>query len=86
MERKIIKHTIALFSISTLIYAIIYIFFVLLSPLPYKFMDFNKNEWVELNEAFTAIDIGTRNIENNDKNCLEYFYLKDGIQAYLYCE
>jgi len=67
-------------------YAGMYLFFVLLSPMPYKFMDFNKNGWVELNETFTAIDIGTRNMIGHNRTCKEYFYLKDGTQAYVHCK
>ena len=63
-----------------------YVLFVFLSPMPYKFMDFNENGWVELKEAFTAIDIEIKNIESNNKTCKEYFYLKDGSQAYVHCE
>ena len=68
------------------IYGGLYLFFISKSPMPYKFMDFNKNGWVELSEAFTAMDIGVRYINKNNKTCTEYFYLKDGLEAYVDCE
>ena len=49
-------------------------------------MDFNNNGWVELSEAFTAIDIGVRYINKDDKTCKEYYYFKDGLPAYVDCE
>jgi murein L,D-transpeptidase YafK len=42
-------------------------------------MDFNKNGFVELTEVFSAIDIAKKEIHKDNKVCIEYYLLKDGI-------
>jgi murein L,D-transpeptidase YafK len=69
-----------------LIYLLCYVVFVNLSVLRYNEMDFNKNGFVELSEAFQAIDIGTREVKTDDKICTEYFFLKDGIKIFDRCK
>jgi len=68
------------------VYLSLYLLFISMSPLPYSLMDFNKNGWVELNDAFWAIDIETRKIQKNNKTCLEYYSLKDGLSVYVDCD
>ena len=67
----------------TLLYILLYSFFVYISILEYKDMDFNKNGWIELSETFTAIDIGENHLDNN---CTEYYFLKDGMPFLTKCK
>lgn len=66
-----------------LLYILFYSFFVYISILDYKDMDFNKNGWIELSETFIAIDIGENHLENN---CTEYYFLKDGLSFLTKCK
>ena len=70
-------------SFIALLYILLYSFFIYISILEYKDMDFNKNGWVELSEIFTAIDIGENHLDNN---CTEYYFLKDGISFLTKCK
>ena len=52
-------------SFIALLYILLYSFFIYISILEYKDMDFNQNGWIELSETFTAIDIGENHLNNN---------------------
>ena len=78
------KYTIVkVISFIALLYILLYSFFIYISILEYKDMDFNKNGWIELSETFTAIDIGEKNLPNN---CIEYYFLKDGLTFLIKCK
>ena len=78
MKSSIVKVIIS----TALLYILLYSFFVYISILEYKDMDFNKNGWIELSETFTAIDIGENHLDNN---CIEYYFLKDGMPFLTKC-
>jgi len=67
-------------------YFILFNIFTFLSILPIKYMDFNKNGFVSINEAFRAIDARKRILIVDGKECVEYFDLKDGLPIVLECD
>ena len=75
-----------LFFFFILIYLLSYVIFANLSILKFHEMDFNKNSFVELSELFEAIDVGTREVKTDDKICIEYFLLKDGVTLFARCK
>lgn len=55
------------------------------APLPYAAMDFNHDGNVSFSEAEYATNYGTRTIQHNNRACLEYFSLKDGLPLATHC-
>jgi len=59
-----------------------YALILAVSPLPLSVIDRNHSGTVSLGEALNAIDIGQRKTASD---CIEYFWLKDGLPAYEHC-
>ena len=64
--------------------AIIYATVLTVSPLPLVYIDRNRSGLVSIGEALNAINIGKREIKGRP-GCVEYFWLKDGLTAYISC-
>lgn len=62
----------------------LYTAILLFSPLPITVIDVDGSGVVSLAEAMGAIDIGKKEIAETP-NCIEYFWLKDGMSAYIDC-
>lgn len=58
---------------------------VYISPLTYAEMDINRDGKVEFFEADYASSYGEREVQKNDKQCLEYFAYKDGLPLKVVC-
>lgn len=63
---------------------IAYIAAITVSPLPLKVLDRDSSGIVSLWEASAAIDVGKR-ASADSPGCTEYFWLKDGLPAYIEC-
>lgn len=57
---------------------------LIVSPLPLIHIDSDRSGLVSIGEAFNAINIGKRNMKGRP-GCIEYFWLKDGLTAYISC-
>ncbi|TWX63614.1 hypothetical protein [Colwellia sp. C1TZA3] len=55
------------------------------SPIPYEIADRDKSGVVSILEAVDSLDIGQRKVVINSINCIEYFWLKDGLSAHTNC-
>ncbi len=54
------------------------------SPLPLLYIDRNRSGLVSIGEALNSIDIDKRKV-TGQPDCIEYFWLKDGLTAYISC-
>ena len=61
-----------------------YLLLLELSPLPLHVIDRDKSGIVSFIEALDSADIGKRAVDGKP-NCIEYFWLKDGLPAYESC-
>lgn len=59
--------------------------FALKSPLPFEVMDTNDDGLVLLSEAMDANDVGKRQMEIDGQTCAEWFWYKDGTEAWTEC-
>lgn len=64
--------------------ALWYVSLLVFSPLPFRVIDRDKSEIVSFAEAMDSADIGKRAVDGKP-NCIEYFWLKDGLPAYESC-
>ncbi|PVZ68860.1 hypothetical protein [Pelagibaculum spongiae] len=55
------------------------------SPIPYDVVDRDNSGIVSILEALDSLDIGEREIILNSRNCIEYYWLKDGLPAHTNC-
>jgi hypothetical protein len=55
------------------------------SPIPYDVVDRDNSGIVSILEALDSLDIGERKVVLNSRNCIEYYWLKDGLPAYTSC-
>jgi len=55
------------------------------SPIPYDVVDRDNSGIVSILEALDSLDIGKREVVLNGRNCLEYYWLKDGLPAHTSC-
>ena len=55
------------------------------SPIPYDVVDRDNSGIVSILEALDSLDIGEREIILNSRNCIEYYWLKDGLPAHTTC-
>ena len=55
------------------------------SPIPYDVVDRDSSGIVSVSEAIDSLDVGKRKIVINSINCIEYFWLKDGLPAHTNC-
>jgi hypothetical protein len=79
MKRKFI-----FFIIAFTIFLTAYVILIETSPLPYKVIDRYGSGVVSFLEADDAHDVGKR-VSSSGTNCVEYFWLKDGLSAYVQC-
>lgn len=84
MNRK--KHWLWVSVILALAYSASYLVLIWLSPLPYRLMDFNGDGSVSLLEAFSALDVATRTIPVEGDDCMEYYFMKDGVGIAVACQ
>lgn len=64
--------------------ALWYVSLLVFSPLPLHVIDRDKSGIVSFGEALDSSDIGKRAVDSKP-NCIEYFWLKDGLPAYESC-
>ena len=64
--------------------ALWYLLLLQFSPLPLHVIDSDKSGIVSFIEALDSADIGKRAVDGKP-NCIEYFWLKDGLPAYESC-
>ena len=64
--------------------ALWYVSLLIFSPLPLHVIDRDKSGIVSFLEALDSADIGKKAVEGKP-NCIEYFWLKDGLPAYESC-
>ena len=76
--KKITYICIALLAVCSLAYVIV----LSTSPLPLICIDRDRSGLVSIGEAFDALNIGKRDIKDCP-NCVEYYWLKDGVTAYI---
>ena len=62
-----------------------YAVMIAISPLPLLFIDRDRSGLMSIEEVFNAIDIGTRTFEDTHPGCVEYYWLKDNLTAYMSC-
>ena len=55
------------------------------SPIPYDVVDRDNSGIVSILEALDSLDVGEREIVLNGRDCIEYYWLKDGLQAHTNC-
>ncbi len=60
----------------------VYAFGIAQSPLSYSIIDRDGSNVISVLELIDSFDVGTR----ESGNCLEYYWLKDGLTAYEYCD
>ena len=48
-------------------------------------MDWNQDGSTSISEFFTSSDIDTRPIKKKGKDCVEYYYYKDGLTVKIVC-
>jgi hypothetical protein len=77
------KSKIFILSLS-LVFSAIYGYGIAKSPLPYSVIDRDGSYIVSPLELIDSFDVGIR-VRNSD-GCKEYFWLKDGLTAYLVCD
>jgi len=78
--KRAIYICIGLMAVCALAYALV----LIVSPLPLPYIDRDRSGLVSIGEALNAIDIGKRKIKGRP-GCVEYFWLKDGLTAYISC-
>lgn len=66
------------------IVALGYVSLLVFSPLQFQIIDRDKSGIISLFEALDSADIGKRGVDGKP-NCIEYFWLKDGLPAYETC-
>ncbi len=62
----------------------LYVTALWLTPLPLKIVDSDHSGLVSLAEALDALDVGHRQ-RDTQPGCIEYFWYKDGMTAYVDC-
>lgn len=48
-------------------------------------MDWNSDGTTSLSEVLQAVDVGTRSIQKDGQECVEYFAFKDGLPIKFVC-
>jgi hypothetical protein len=66
------------------VFALSYVSLLVFSPLPLHVIDRDESGIVSIGEALDSADIGKRAVDGKP-NCIEYFWLKDGLPAYESC-
>ena len=56
------------------------------SPLSYSEIDLDHNGFIGFSEFSYGTEIGTRNLAISDRQCTEYYHLKDGLLAAIKCK
>lgn len=64
--------------------ALWYVYLLVLTPLPLYVVDRDESGVVSFMEALDSADVGRRAVEGKP-DCIEYFWLKDGLPAYEDC-
>lgn len=59
---------------------------LMVSPFSWSEADIDKNGFVTSTEADYYANYGTRQYTENDKNCIEYYSLKDGLTLKKTCK
>ena len=63
-----------------------YLYLIKKSPLPFAEMDFDDNGLVTLSELHYANSYGTRTTVIDNKDCIEYYALKDNKRLKVSCD
>ncbi len=56
------------------------------SPLSYSEIDLDHNGFIGFSEFSYGTEIGKRNLAISDRQCTEYYHLKDGLLAAIKCK
>jgi hypothetical protein len=80
----VIKKAILIFFILLAVCAMAYATALSVSPLPMVYIDRDRSGLVSIKEAINANYIGQRETKDHP-GCFEYFWLKDGLTAYINC-
>ncbi|HEX20147.1 MAG TPA: hypothetical protein ENG78_04940 [Acidiferrobacteraceae bacterium] len=64
----------------------IFLYLVSTSPLTYEQLDLNRDGKVSFTEAEYASNYGMRIINQNGKECIEYYAYKDGLPLKVVCD
>jgi hypothetical protein len=64
--------------------SLVYIAALFYSPIPNHVIDRDNSGVISIVEAINGLDFGER-VVSGQPNCIEYYWLKDGLKAYENC-
>ncbi len=84
--RKAILLLLAVISLGLGVYTVMLCYLISNSPLTYSEVDANNNGIVSYSEAEYSSNYGSRTIQKNGKDCIEYYAKKDGLMLKVNCK